>query len=54
MFVIGSEGVQFKEVMSDFEGEEWFSKDVGWNKKHADAVKAELRGKKCVKWLVFS
>ena len=39
---------QFMEVLSDFEGEEWFSKDAGWNQKLADAVKAELRGKKCV------
>ena len=39
---------QFMEALSDFEGEEWFSKDAGWNQKLADAVKAELRGKKCV------
>ena len=39
---------QFMEVLVDFEGEKWFSKDAGWNKALADAVKAELSGKKCV------
>ena len=39
---------QFMYVLSDFEDEKWFSKDAGWNKELADAVKAELRGKKCV------
>ena len=39
---------QFMEVLIDFEGEKWFSKDAGWNQKLADAVKTELRGKKCV------
>ena len=39
---------QFMEVLIDFEGEKWCSKESGWNKKLADAVKAELRGKKCV------
>jgi hypothetical protein len=36
------------DVLTDFEGEEWFSKEAGWNQKLADAVKAALRGKKCV------
>ena len=40
--------IQFMDVLTDFEGEEWFSKEAGWNQKLADAVKAELRGKKCV------
>ena len=39
---------QFMEVLIDFEGEKWCSKEAGWNKHLADAVKAELRGKKCV------
>lgn len=39
---------QFMEVLIDFEGEKWLSKDAGWNQKLADAVKTELRGKKCV------
>ena len=39
---------QFMEVLIDFEGEKWCSKESGWNKQLADAVKAELRGKKCV------
>ena len=39
---------QFMDVLIDFENEEWCSKDAGWNKQLADAMKAELRGKKCV------
>ena len=39
---------QFMDVFLDFEGEKWCSKDAGWNKQLADAVKSELRGKKCV------
>ena len=39
---------QFMDVLIDFEGEKWCSKEAGWNKQLADAVKAELRGKKCV------
>ena len=39
---------QFMDVLIDFESEKWCSKDAGWNKKLADAVKNELRGKKCV------
>ena len=39
---------QFMDVLIDFEGEKWGSKDAGWNKQLADAMKAELRGKKCV------
>ena len=39
---------QFMDVLIDFEDETWCSKDAGWNKQLADAMKAELRGKKCV------
>ena len=39
---------QFMDVLIDFEGEKWCSKDAGWNKQLADTMKAELRGKKCV------
>ena len=38
---------QFMMVLDEFEGEEFFSPDKGWNKELADAVKAELRGKRC-------
>lgn len=34
---------QFMEVLIDFEGEKWCSKESGWNKQLANAVKAELR-----------
>ena len=34
-------------VLDEFEGEEFFSPDKGWNKELADAVKTELRGKRC-------
>ena len=36
------------DVLIGFEGEKWCSKEAGWNKQLADAMKAELRGKKCV------
>ena len=39
---------QFMDALLDFEGEKRCSKDAGWNKQLADAVKSELRGKKCV------
>ena len=39
---------QFMMVLDDFEGEKFFSPEKGWNKELADAVKTELRGKKCV------
>ena len=39
---------QFMMVLDDFEGEKFFSPEKGWNKELADAVEAELRGKKCV------
>ena len=39
---------QFMNVLIDFEDEKWCTKEAGWNKQLADAVKAELRGKKCV------
>ena len=39
---------QFMDVLIDFEDETWCSKEAGWNKQLADAMKAELRGKKCV------
>ena len=38
---------QFMMVLDEFEGEEFFSPDKGWNKELADAVKTELRGKRC-------
>ena len=38
---------QFMDVLEDFEGEEFFSPEKGWNKEIADGVKAQLRGKKC-------
>ena len=38
---------QFMDVLVDFEGEEFFSQEKGWNKEVADGVKAQLRGKKC-------
>ena len=38
---------QFMMVLEDFEGEEFFSKEKGWNKEVADGVKAQLRGKRC-------
>ncbi len=40
--------ILFMEVLTDFEGEDWFSSEKGWNKEVADRVKDELRGKKCV------
>ena len=39
---------QFMDVLIDLEGKEFCTADKGWNKELADAVKAELRGKKCV------
>ena len=38
---------QFMDVLEDFEGEEFFSKEKGWNKEVSDRVKAQLRGKRC-------
>jgi len=38
---------QFMMVLDDFEGEEFFSPEKGWNKKVSDGVKAQLRGKRC-------
>ena len=40
--------ILFMEVLIDFEDEEWFSPEKGWNKEVADRVKNEHRGKKCV------
>ena len=39
---------QFMDVLIDLEGKEFCTADKGWNKELADAIKAELRGKKCV------
>ena len=38
---------QFMDVLEDFEGEKFFSKEKGWNKEVSDRVKAQLRGKRC-------